>query len=464
MSTTTRASRGATSISFPPIVGKVAIAFLLLGALTSTWTGIKFPMFGMPSDVLIVLSVAISGLLVVFGNLRFSVPLWTLAPCAAILLCLLIRQFDPEPFYLRVLRYQVQAFRPENQTKALFWLFAILIVPLAIIACTAIERRVTVWTMGAYATGATLSSVIAITDLIGLTPKIGRIVAGTNRNNSLFGYDIENMRWPGLADHPNTLACTAVLSIPVVIYFLSTMRWKWIGAIALIALFGGVLVSGSRGAQAMAPVVALAAMLWTPNRRSLTRVFSMTVFGAVVAALLLVISLPSEARRKILRLIQGFNVDRYVISSTEASDAQRFTVLKQGLTDWQSYPVFGAGIRHIPEAHNIYLQLLAAGGFVLFIAMLLYWYWILRDGWRLSRMGIVYARFLMISIGSWLVLGIVENALTDRYEYFTVGCIAGLASAYLATSRDRTPTQLGATSLVTTLPDDKERVSVGGER
>ena len=79
-------------------------------------------------------------------------------------------------------------------------------------------------------------------------------------------------------------------------------------------------------------------------------------------------------------------------------------------------------------------------------------------------MGIVYARFLMISIGSWLVLGIVENALTDRYEYFTVGCIAGLASAYLATSRDRTPTQLGATSLVTTLPDDKERVSVGGER
>jgi O-antigen ligase len=189
----------------------------------------------------------------------------------------------------------------------------------------------------------------------------------------------------------------------------------------------------------MAPLLALAAVLWTPNRRALTRTFSFSALGAVVAGLLLVISLPSEARQKILRLIQGFNADQYVISSTEASDAQRLTVLKNGLIDWQSYPVFGSGIRHIPEAHNIYLQLLAAGGVVLLIAMLLYWFWILRDGWRLSQLGIVYARFLMISIvGGWLILGVVENALTDRYEYFTVGCIAALASANLTRRQDRT--------------------------
>jgi hypothetical protein len=64
--------------------------------------------------------------------------------------------------------------------------------------------------------------------------------------------------------------------------------------------------------------------------------------------------------------------------------------------------------------------------------MSIYWFAMLRDCWRLSGVGVVYARFLMISIGAWLALGLVENQLTERGVYFTVGCIAGLASTYLA--------------------------------
>jgi hypothetical protein len=59
----------------------------------------------------------------------------------------------------------------------------------------------------------------------------------------------------------------------------------------------------------------------------------------------------------------------------------------------------------------------------------------LLDAWRLSNIGVVYARFLILSIGGWLTLGLVENQLTERGIYFAVGCIAGLASTYLSNRR-----------------------------
>jgi hypothetical protein len=361
-------------------------------------------------------------------------------PCIAIFVCMLVRQFDPPPFYLRVIRFQVQGYRPESTTKGLFWIFAILIVPLAIIACTAIERRVAVWTMGAFATGAAISSVVAITDLTGITPRVGQLLArGTVSRAPMFGAfgeSYENGRMPGLADHPNTLGFTVMISIPIMVYFMGTMRWKWIPAVVLVALFGGVVVSGSRAAQALAPLVAVAAALCLPNRRSLTRFFS--IFGlAVVAGIVgLLLYLPGNIRPKVFRVIQGLNADKYVISPEQASDADRVTLLRTGVADWEKYPVFGAGIRHIVEAHNIYLQLLAAGGVVLLMAMLVFWFWMLRDCWQLSKLGIVYARFLMVSIGVWLVLGMIENSMTERFLYFTVGCIAALASATLVHGQD----------------------------
>jgi hypothetical protein len=74
------------------------------------------------------------------------------------------------------------------------------------------------------------------------------------------------------------------------------------------------------------------------------------------------------------------------------------------------------------------MQLLAAGGVVLTVGMLAYFFFILRDCWLFSRDGNILARYLMISIATWLVLGIVENEMIDRQLYFTVGCVAALAA------------------------------------
>jgi O-Antigen ligase len=440
MSTTPNALPGTTSIAFPPAVRWIAIGFLLLAALTVTWNGVKLPGAGNPADIFIVLSLAVSGLMIVFGGLRFSVPAWLFIPCIAIVVCVLVRLFDPPPYYTRVLRLQVQGYHPESLPKALFWLFALIIVPLAIVACTAIDRRSVVWTMGAFVTGVTISNAIAITDLTGVTPHIGHKVgtSGVDCPTNICFYIVSSRQMNGLTSHPNTLGLTAAISIPIVIYFMSTMRWKWVGAIALIVLFGGIIASGSRGAQAVAPLSALAAALWMPNKRSLMRLLSITVLGVVVAGILLFVSVPRDVRQGVFRLMQ------YRSQGNAESNAERLTVFRNSLADWQSYPIFGAGIRHIVEAHDIYLQLLAAGGIVLAMAMLIYWFCVLRDCWRLSNLGIAYARFLMISIGTWLALGIVENSIADRYLYFTIGCVAGLASANLTHGKDSSQPRDGA--------------------
>jgi hypothetical protein len=431
MSTTSMAWHGSTSVFFPPAAKTAAVGCLLLAGLTVTWTGLRLPVLGDPADLLLIMSFGICALMVIFGDLRFSVPIWTLIPPIAIIACVLVRLFDPPPYYLQVFRFQVGVSAPDSLVKALFWLFAILIVPQTIIACIAIDRRVAVWTMVAYVTGTAISSGVAIVDLTGLT-NIGRSLSGnltailTNSN-----VDTSN-RMPGLADHPNALGFTTVVSIPIAIYLMGTMRRRWIGTILLIALLGGVLASGSRGAQIVAPLAVLASVLWLPKRlpngRSVARFFSISALAAGVAGLVVLVSLPSNIRDSVLRIT---SYDSFLAPGNASNDS-RLILLGEALFDWRLYPIFGAGIRHIVEAHNIYVQLLASGGLLLMAAMLVYWFSMLRDCWRISNLGVAYARYLMLSIVGWLAIGLVENQLTERGAYFAVGCIAGLASTHLA--------------------------------
>ncbi|MDT5017226.1 MAG: hypothetical protein QOD39_3386 [Mycobacterium sp.] len=430
MSTTPAARYGVTAIDFPPVVPKAAIGCLLLAGVTVTWTGLRLPGLGNPADLLIVMSFGLCALLVVFGDLRFSMPMWSFVPAAAIIACVLVRLFDPPPYYLQVFRFQAGLGAPDSVVKALFWLFAILIVPQTIAACIGIDRRVAVWTMAAYVTGTAISCGIAIIDLTGLT-NIGRSLPGNLTLLATNGTVDSTNRMPGLTEHPNSLGFTAVVSIPIATYLMGTMRRRWIGAILLIALLGGVIASGSRGAQIVAPLSVLASVLslpkGIPNGRTAARFFSMSAVGAVVIGLAVLFSLPGDIRDSILRITSFESL----YTAGNASNEGRLALLGYALFDWRRYPIFGAGIRHIVEAHNIYVQLLASGGLVLLTAMLVYWSLMLRDSWRLSLLGVNYARFLMLSIGGWLALGLVENQLTERGIYFAVGCIAGLASTHL---------------------------------
>jgi len=268
--------------------------------------------------------------------------------------------------------------------------------------------------MCAYLVGVSVSSAVAISDLLGLTH-----IATT------LGYQSVNLRQIGLTTHPNTLGFTCAIVLPFAFYFVSTSRRSWLPAISVALLLGGVVASGSRGSQAAMPVVGLIAIMVAKDRKAVLRRVgtALGILGAVGAILMATV-----ARHAVGDLF------RFTGSSGSASqsDEHRALLAIQSFADFQRYPFFGLGIRHITEAHNIYLQLLSGGGLVLLIAMVAYWIFMLRDSWRLHIRGEPMAIALFISVVTWLVLGAIENQLTDRLLYYTVGCIAALMSLHLS--------------------------------
>jgi hypothetical protein len=411
---------------------RFAVATLLAATLTSTWSIVK-PVGGplALSDYLLALSLLVTVPLLI-GSLPFAIPGWIFIPAPFILVCVLVRQFDPARESWRVLRLQVQADNPESFEKALIWLAALYVVPLAVIAGAAIERRVVEWVMAAYVAGVVISCVVAVTDTLGLTHIASTLTYDRVISNAL------DYRWgerqSGLADHPNMLGMVCVISLPMVIYFVSRKRWTWISGMAFIALSAGLFVSGSRGAQAISVATVLASVLCLQAKRTAIRTLAASVSIMNVAGVLLLFTILAEDRRWFFRFTGGGDLDE-----AQRSNESRVGLLEQAWMDFQRYPLFGTGIRHVSEAHNIYLQLFAAGGVVLAAGILTYVICILRDCWRLWSRGIIFARFLMVSIGAWLILGVAQNQIVDRELYFTVGCVAALVAA-TNLSRPLTPT------------------------
>jgi O-antigen ligase len=235
--------------------------------------------------------------------------------------------------------------------------------------------------------------------------------------------DVET-RGLGLTTHSNFLGVTCVIAIPFALYFIHFGRHRWIPSIALILLFGGALASGSRGAQAAAVLVAAVTVVLAPNRKSsfVQSLIGLGLAGVVVVAFAQLFL--GDVLSQLVRFGSGS-------SDVGASDQTRTSAAQQALQDFQHFPIAGLGIKAINNAHSIYLQLLQSGGLMLLVAFLAYWIWCLRDAWVVQRLGHPIARYLFISIGVWLVLGVIENQLCDRLLYYGIGCVAALSAHYL---------------------------------
>jgi len=413
---------GSTSAAYSSTVVRLAVAPILLASFTCTWAIAK--PFGGPfalSDYLLAVSLLITVPMVILGRLPFAIPGWIFIPGFVIPVCVLARQLDPAVHSWRVLRVQIQEDSRDSFQMAMIWLAALYVVPLAIIAAAAIERRVVDWVMGAYVAGVVVSCVVATTDMLRLT----RIASVLNHHREVT--NPLDYRWgerqAGLSDHPNMLGMVCVIALPIVVYFMSQRRWTWFSGVAFIAVYGGLLASGSRGAQAISLLTVLVAVLCLPTKRTALRTLSVSILIMIMAGAVLLSTVLAQYRNWFLRFTGGGEPNE-----AQSSNENRLGLLEQAWSDFQRYPLFGAGIRHIGEAHNLYLQLLAADGVVLAAGVLAYFFCILRDCWDLSNRGVVLARFLLISIGTWLVLGMLQNQLVDRELYFTVGCVAALVA------------------------------------
>lgn len=410
------AQQGLRAIPQSNFVVYIGAAVLGAGAFTATWGAV-----GLISDACLILAFGIALLHVIFGGLRFSTPAWMWIAPFGLLICIIARWFLPIPANLLAIRYIPSPHVPENVAKGAIWIAALVLVPLTIIAWSAIEPRTPHWVMGSFVGGVTISATISVTDLLRLTHVATSL-----------GYESNNYRQTGLTDHPNTLGFTCAISIPIAMFFMARHgRLTWLGSrVAFVMLLGGVLACGSRGTQIATPIIVLATLMSASERRVALRNILVTLTVSTATLFAFIEALASDVLTELFRFSQAGS------ASAGDSDAERAILLKQAINDIETYPIFGLGIRHIVEAHNIYIQVLSSGGIVLGCAMLAYWLGLVSSCWKLRQAGNQLGACLLISVLTWLGLGIVENQLTDRLAYFTVGSVAALTSMRQITKRE----------------------------
>ena len=290
--------------------------------------------------------------------------------------------------------------------QAAKWITALLVVPWFLIIVAERREQILVKVMVAWSAGAAVSAAVSVSDFTGTT-SVGA---------TLLGFVSQSGRQSGLASHPNHLGIACALAVPIALYVLSKRRLLGGGLVILLSL--GVLLSGSRGAQAVYVIAVLFTLaLVRQGSKAKTRLLVVLGLGAATIPFLFETEI-AQGRDTLLRFGHS--------SGAHESDYERRLVAAQAWLDWQERPLVGIGLDYITFAHSIPLQIISAGGVVLAAGMLFYFGGAIGAAWRLRGDSNPLPGYLLVSLIAWFAVGMVENQLTDRYLYFPVGCIAAV--------------------------------------
>lgn len=271
-------------------------------------------------------------------------------------------------------------------------------------------RALSIWILFA-----TLNGLSGLLDLVGLTQVYRWLDVQT-----LFPYVVYPDRAFGLTTYPNHYGLACAMALPVALALAAlTSGWRRLGYITgVLVLAAGVLASGSRAMLLASVIVALVLIPWS---RVLGRIYLALGGMLVVAFAALMLIEPSLLSKVTLswhRLVGAVSVGE--------SDALRVEHYGQTVQHIVSSPVLGSGFSGVRYAHNIYVQVLQAGGLIGLTGMAIYVLGYLSTALSLSR-GLIDWRWsltvkaIAASALVWLVSGLVQNAIYDRYLYLPVG-------------------------------------------
>jgi O-antigen ligase len=219
----------------------------------------------------------------------------------------------------------------------------------------------------------------------------------------LFSYDYRtfNGRFPGLSDHPNTIAIIVCMSIPLL--YLSSLSSK--SEKFVIALF----VISELLSQSRIGIVTFALTLLLCNWRMLQQkivYFFVFTLGAILLALLYKLELFNS-------VLDASRFDSSNIDSQKSNEG-RWILMKFGMNTFLDNPIFGVGPRAFKESHNIFIQVLSSLGICGFVGFIDF---LVRP--LLLKYDRGFEPFLArICIFSFLVFGLFNNKLNDFYLYF----------------------------------------------
>jgi hypothetical protein len=386
--------------------GNLAYWLVMVAAFTAAWSGVNVASVKLVDMVLAIAAVTAVGALT---SSPFHPPWWVNVGAIAIGTILVVHAIAPTSY-----RYLNSRLRPNAAVLTageapyvvgLEWLVALLVLPwlvVSVVNCTGRPVYPIAW---AWMAGAALSAGVALSDFFGLS-QIGPEVTGLPHFSG---------RETGLATHPNNLGFSCVMTVPVAIHLASKRHLIGVGCVALLVC--GILLSGSRGSQLGIVLALVLAAVLVPSRARLTPLMVyITCWAGVIIAWQW-----DTVTAQFGEMLRFANT-----GDTLRSNSLRSLLARQALSDFDYNPAIGIGYEVLVDAHSIYLQILAAGGLLLATGMVLFWFGLVRAGWRLRYFDPI-AIFLVASVIVWLAVGLVENQLTDRYIYFPVAAIAALA-------------------------------------
>jgi hypothetical protein len=385
--------------------GNLAYWLVVVAAFTAAWSGVNV---GSVKLVDVVLAVAAVTAVSALASIPLHPPWWVNVGAIAIGTILVVHVIAPTSY-----RYLNSRLRPNGtvltQGEApyvvgLEWLVALLVLPWLVVSVVNRTGRPVHPIAWAWMAGAALSAGVALSDFFGLS-QIGPELTGLSHLSD---------RETGLATHPNNLGFSCVMTLPVAIHLASKRHLLGVGCLALLVC--GILVSGSRGSQLGLVLALVLTAVVVPSRARLTPLMVyITCWVGVIT-----VWQWGTVNAQFGEMLRFANT-----GDTFRSNSLRSLLARQALADFDYNPMIGIGYEVLVDAHSIYLQILAAGGLLLASGIMLFWFGLVRAGWRLRHVDPI-AMFLVASVVVWLAVGLVENQLTDRYIYFPVAAIAAM--------------------------------------
>lgn len=296
-----------------------------------------------------------------------------------------------------------------NATVGIKFLVPVIFMPLVFAYARKHDPKALLRIAYAFAVGVSISAAVGMSDLLGVT----HISLSLTHLPSVGG------RAPGLTLHPNFLAMTCILALPIMLWQLvsADKRTRFIAALFIVALLLGLYASGSRAGFAVGPGAALLSVIIMPRYRKYVPSVVLGVAG--IAALLFVLK-PSLGHS----LLQSFRLGGDT-GSAQGSDQARAIIFSQGVDDFKHSPIDGVGLQVAEEAHNVYLQALAAGGVILLAGYLIFifsgTYTVVK---AMKFEPLAYPLFVSTVAGA--LFAVVQAALTDRIAYVPLALIATL--------------------------------------
>lgn len=394
-------------------------------------------------DLLLALAVLAAGVLVLKGRRPPPLSRWVLVGAALLGMTILLSIAWPPVTEVPAIRSFGASPYGSSVGAGVRLLLALVAVPLVVAVIA--SRKATVWLFAnAWIAGATLSCLVAVIDASFGTNLQVRLADNPAQVAEFLG--LEPARSVGLAVHPTSFSVVAAMVFPLVLAKMDRPRRALIVAPLVLALCLGVVLSGSRvGMVGLGVALVLTLVLDSRVRRTWRRP-GLTLIGtyaAVLAATLIVFVLgPPAALMNTVpdgsavgsesggTVSSVSRLDPLSISA-KVSNEERLERMWDSIDLISQRPLSGYGYQWIEASHNIYLQLLVAGGIFALVGFASAMFGYLEEAWsirrRLRGAAATMATALLVSMITFLVMGLFQTDLLDRYLYLPAGLVLAMS-------------------------------------